>query len=85
MGFSAVDSEQIDAGKYRLIINTAPALILEERQCRQDAVLIDLASKKGIVGDGVIWARGLPGKHAPESSGILIAQTLLRYLGKEFL
>lgn len=84
-GFSAVDSEQIDAGKYRLIINTAPAPILEERQCRKDAVLIDLASKKGIVGDGVIWARGLPGKHTPESSGVLIAKTVLRYLGKEFL
>ena len=82
-GFGIVDSTQIDASRYRLIINTAPAPILSESQCRSDTVLMDLASQKGIAGDRVIWARGLPGKHAPESSGNLIAKTVLRYLGKE--
>jgi len=34
--------------------------------------------------DDVIWARGLPGKEAPESSGELIARTVLRLIaGKE--
>ena len=46
--------------------------------------ITDLASVKGIAGDNVIWARGLPGKDAPEESGTLIAKTVLRYaLGKE--
>ena len=43
---------------------------------------IDLASEKGLGGEDVIWARGLPGIHAPESSGRLIAETCLR-LGME--
>jgi dipicolinate synthase subunit A len=84
-GFTAVESGQIKAQTYRLIVNTAPIPILEESQCGSDAVLIDLASQRGISGDRVIWARGLPGKHAPESSGILIAKTVLRHLGKESL
>ncbi len=64
---------------YRVIFNTAPAMILEEsrvRYCAPDCVKIDLASQCGIAGNNVIWARGLPGKDAPESSGILIARTL---------
>ena len=84
-GFTAVESGQIKAEKYRLIVNTAPTPVLDESQCGSDAVLIDLASQKGIGGDRVIWARGLPGKHTPESTGILIANTVLRYLGKESL
>ena len=31
----------------------------------------------------VIWARGLPGKDAPESSGILIAKTIIRLLERK--
>ena len=82
-GFGAVDTANIDPNSYRLIFNTAPAPVLDGEWEAVDAVLIDLASKKGISGDRVIWARGLPGKHAPESSGKLIAATILRYLGKE--
>lgn len=44
---------------------------------------IDLASKPGIGGTDVLWARGLPGKFAPESAGKLIAQTILRLLKEE--
>lgn len=82
-GFGAVDTAAIDADRYRLILNTAPAPVLDGEKAAKDTVLIDLASKKGISGDRVIWARGLPGKHVPESSGQLIAQTVARYLGKE--
>ena len=44
----------------------------------ENIVVMDLASQKGIQGSKVIWARGLPGIHAPESAGRLIAETFLR-------
>ena len=48
-----------------------------------EALLMDLASLRGIEGDRVIWARGLPGKDAPESSGALIAKTVIRLLERK--
>ncbi len=69
--------------EFRLIFNTAPAPVLFAQQlalCRKDCVKIDLASSKGIAGEDVIWARGLPNIHAPESSGKLIAETVIRIL-----
>lgn len=70
--------------QYRIILNTAPALILQEKDAQPDALLIDLASVQGIQGNRVLWARGLPNKDAPQISGNLIAKTALRYaLGKE--
>lgn len=73
--------------RYQVIFNTAPAPILSAQQlerCRNGCLKIDLASKLGLEGNDVIWARGLPGKDAPESSGKLIAQTVIRLLdGKE--
>ena len=44
------------------------------------AIKIDLASCPGMDAPDVIWARGLPGKDAPETSGELIARTILRLL-----
>lgn len=67
--------------RYRVIFNTVPYPVLSEEQvahCRKDCVKIELASRAGIVGDDVVSARGLPGKLAPESSGRLIARTVLR-------
>lgn len=63
-------------GAYRVIFNTAPEMILPD--CPADALKIDLASQPGLGGEGVIHARGLPGKYAPESSGALIARTVLK-------
>ncbi|MBQ9843577.1 MAG: NAD(P)-binding domain-containing protein [Oscillospiraceae bacterium] len=71
---------------YRLIFNTVPAPVLSENQvelCRQGCLRIDLASAEGIGGSHKIWARGLPGKDAPESSGILIAKTIIRLLERK--
>ena len=71
--------------RYRLIFNTAPELILTKSrldQCR-NCVKIDLASRDGLEGDDVVRARGLPGIYAPESSGQLIAETILRLLKEE--
>lgn len=71
-----------DLSRYRIIFNTAPAPVFTETQL-PDCIKIDLASKKGMEGDDVIWARGLPGKMLPESSGRLIGETVLRLVGKE--
>lgn len=71
---------------FRVVCNTAPATVISEEQsslCRDDCLKLDLASKLGIGGKHVIWARGLPGKDAPESSGTLIANTVIRLLCKE--
>lgn len=73
--------------RYRIIFNTVPHPVLTEenvRFCSPDCLKIDLASKPGIAGPDVIWARGLPGKDAPETSGNLIARTCIRLAaGKE--
>lgn len=69
---------------FRIIFNTVPLMVLPEasaQQCRPDCLKIDLASKPGIGGPDIVWARGLPGKDAPESSGALIAQTILGLKG----
>lgn len=83
-GMEPVWTQQWKAREFDVVYNTAPASVLFSGECREDAVLIDLASTEGIFGKGVIRAGGLPGKDAPEESGALIAKTVLRYaLGKE--
>ena len=86
-GFRAMDTKftGTDICHFEIIINTVPSLVLREDDLNGcDACLkIDLASKKGIAGEGVIWARGLPGKYAPERSGRLIAESFLRILKEE--
>lgn len=68
--------------QYRVIFNTVPELILKQEQMAlcKNCVKIDLASRKGLEGDDVIRARGLPGVYAPETSGALIANTFLKRL-----
>ena len=88
LGFHVRDTARLNLGlsHYRAIFNTVPALVIDAAQtalCRTDCVIVDLSSKQGISGDGVIWARGLPNRDAPESSGILIAKTVLRVLSKK--
>lgn len=78
-GFQAVYLLDLKPRKYDVVFNTAPASVLFSGECKEDATLIDLASVKGIFGKGVVYARGLPGKDAPETSGTLIAKTALRY------
>lgn len=84
LGYAVVETQKWDAAQYDIVINTAPAPLMDQQETRTDALLIDLASVKGITGSRVIWARGLPNKDAPDASGVLIAKTALRYaLGKE--
>jgi len=88
LGYRAVDPGELgrDLNEFRLIFNTAPAPVLSQEQtahCRENCLKIDLASVRGIDGEHVIWARGLPGKDAPESSGKLIAKSVIRLLGRK--
>lgn len=76
LGYEATD--RLDPENYRLILNTAPELLLPD--CPGDAFKIDLASVPGITGQDVLWARGLPGKDAPESAGQLMARRILYYI-----
>lgn len=64
-----------------LVFNTAPSAL--DISLPRDCLKIDLASIKGLPGEDVIWARGLPGKVTPHSSGHLIAQTVISVVGKE--
>ena len=81
MGYNAVDFHEVDLTDYKVIYNTAPTMVFPT--CPGDALKIDLASRLGLGSPDVIWARGLPGKDAPESSGNLIAKTLIPILRKE--
>ena len=90
LGYQTEDTEMLgeNLNRFRLIFNTAPAAVLSAEQvshCRDHCLKIDLASTLGIGGEHVIWARGLPGKDAPESSGCLIAKTAIRLIEKERL
>lgn len=82
LGYSAAAIEDLPrlAGRTGLLFNTAPEPILDERQMEafRGCLSIDLASQRGLAGEQVLWARGLPGILVPRSSGKLIAETILR-------
>lgn len=82
LGYDTVELHAIGPHlpRYRILFNTVPAMILPEallQQTKSNCLKIELASVPGIAGSDVISARGLPGKLAPESSGHLIAKTVL--------
>ena len=85
LGYSAMDLRG-DLKAFRLIFNTVPEVVFpDEIEESRDCVKIDLASRKGLSGEGVVAAKGLPGLLAPESSGKLIARTILRIMKEETL
>ena len=53
-------------------------MILPDIRLGSNCTAIELASTPGMAGDGIIPARGLPGKMAPAESGKLIAETFIR-------
>ena len=88
LGYRDIDTSQpeVELPHCRVIFNTVPQSVLSQEQtamCQPGCLLIDLASQKGMDGKDVIYARGLPGKDTPESSGILIAQTMIRMISKK--
>lgn len=83
LGYRTADPGNLTPlSRYRIIFNTAPAPILNQEQLAQcqNCVKIDLASKQGLEGEDVVWARGLPGIYAPESSGRLICDTFIKLM-----
>jgi len=85
-GYTSLDYSELASilPNIRLIFNTVPELVLPDAvisHCH-NCIKIDLASKKGIAGPDVIWARGLPGIHAPERSGTLIGKTILHLMSE---
>ncbi len=68
---------ETDGKQFDIIFNTVPLPVLNGSSY-PDSLKIDLASRRGLEGDAVIWARGLPGLYAPETSGKLIAETFLK-------
>ena len=83
LGYGSEDTKNLDyiLRRYRVIFNTVPSPILSAEQlsnCRTGCLKYELASQPGLVGEDIIDARGLPGKYAPESSGRLIARSILR-------
>ena len=88
LGYTSADTATVQNSlyQYRLIFNTIPFPVLNRddmKTCHPDCVKIDLASVPGMEGDDVVIARGLPGLHMSESSGLLIAKTFIRYYQKE--
>ena len=83
LGYETLDTAKLAYSlvRFRVIFNTVPSPILSAENLAyapDDCLKIDLASIPGMDSPDVIQARGLPGKDAPESSAVLIAQTLLR-------
>lgn len=83
LGYQAISMARLPqaAEKCRLLFNTAPAPVLQTGHF--SCVKIDLASVRGLDGSDVIWARGLPGKMAPEAAGRLVGETVARQLKEE--
>lgn len=81
LGYRSMDTANLDTEGFPLVFNTAPVMLLP--QSRGTGLKIDLASQLGLGGMDVVWARGLPGRYAPESSGTLIGRTLDRILHQE--
>lgn len=92
-GMKPIHTEDLSvfAEEFDLIINTVPSMVLTEevlKRVRDDALVIDLASKPGGVdfnaakrlGKNVIWALSLPGKTAPVTSGEIIEEAIINIL-----
>ena len=86
LGHRAVDFSGIEKElrNHRILFNTvAEGISLTGHY--DHCVILDLASLPGLTCEGVIAARGLPGKYAPESAGKLIAETVRRRIKEEIL
>lgn len=87
LGGKAVEIGEIPGilPETRLLFNTVPASILGSELLDHfpRCVKIDLASIPGLIGSDVVYARGLPGQYAPESSGGLIARRVLHFIEEE--
>lgn len=89
LGFETIGFDSQELAGYRYVFNTVPANVLFGRRLEsldQGVVIIDLASAPG----GVDYTQcamsdicaklcsGLPGKYAPEASGVILAEAIER-------
>lgn len=95
-GWTPVDYPDIAYEKYRVIINTVPALVMDKtaiENMRDDVFIIELASAPGgfdlkSVTErdlSYIFASGLPGKTAPLAAGNIIKDTIMNILKRDSL
>ncbi|MBR5311139.1 MAG: dipicolinate synthase subunit DpsA [Oscillospiraceae bacterium] len=95
-GMNPLEFRLLDAeiGKYRVIFNTVPAMVLDREKLvlmDKNAVIIDLASEPGgtdfaaakELGITAEKALGLPGKFAPKTAGEIIKDTVLNILSEK--
>ncbi|MBR3974055.1 MAG: hypothetical protein IKJ99_08920 [Oscillospiraceae bacterium] len=82
LGYNPLQIQSVEKNlqEYDVILNTVPAMILPEMIASSDCVILELASKPGMIGPNIVSALGLPGKFAPVESGKLIADTFIRLL-----
>lgn len=87
LGYRAIPIHQIQPGEYDLIFNTVPQPLLSAAalDVHPETLILDLASAPGLSGANVKPERGLPGRLAPQSSGALIAQTVITILKEDSL
>ena len=81
LGYNSIDPQRLNSLRnFTLIYTTVPQPVLSSEQLTfsSGCIKIDLASRQGLNGKDVIWARGLPGQYAPKSSGKLIADILVK-------
>ena len=80
MGYKATDMLFQASDDYRVIFNTVPAPVLTDAQYPTGCLKLELASLPGMEGQNIINALALPNRCAPESSGELIARSILRLI-----
>lgn len=83
-----------DINEFRIIINTVPELVIDEKiveKISDDVFLIDVSSKKGGCDFEAlnkrkiryIHALGLPGKYSPETSGDIISDVIIKQIERD--
>ena len=87
LGYGALDTKDLRQrlNDFAIVWNTVPQLLVSRDQLPPAPrfLLVELASRSGIDWEQAVSARGLPGKYAPASSGKLIAQSIVRILGRD--
>ena len=78
LGYDTLDFSQICKCNPRVVFNTVPSPVANSDIFSPECLKLELASSPGITGSDVVDARRLPGRYAPESSGALIARSILR-------
>jgi dipicolinate synthase subunit A len=91
MSAISLEDTQSKLSEFDFIFNTVPAMLLTcewVKACREDAIIIDIASKPGgtdfsmceQVGIKAVLALGLPGKYSPKTSAEILVDSICHLL-----